>query len=458
MRRSSVVIVLALVLGSLGGMPVSAGGGSGLVQMDPGPGLMSDNVTYVATLPIEAIGARYLVVNNQPRLYVTGASGLVIYDVSNPALPVPLGKLALPHFQNEDVDVSDDGSRVIISTDTATVRVTGASSPGASNGIHVIDTSNPANPRQVGFVALGNHTTTCADPKCEWLYGSGGRIIDATNPAEPKDTSRTWRSGGSGGHALNRDASGLLISDSTPRFVLDVTGQFEEGASYATPKVVATGSPAVVNTPDGLLQHNNVRVGASQWVPRDPTAPDYTNPALRLGELLIGNSESNVRTQCGNNAGGLSSWSMANFDRGHALKQLEVFRPVNGTWVDGNPAINGLGCSGHWFTAHNNMIAAAWYEHGIRFIEVNPATGKFTQKGFFQPVATEAGSAHWIIDDDGTQYVYTTDYARGIDILRFNPAAQPPSEDAIRASWLANLRTVGPAAQAERMLCRLSQR
>ena len=457
MRRSSLMFVLALMLATLAGGPASGGTRAGLVHLDPGPGFMSDNVTYVATVPIEAIGARYLVVNNQPRFYVTGVGGLVIYDVSNPAVPVPLGSLALPHFQNEDVDVSDDGSRVIISTDTAAVRSTGASSPGTGNGIHVIDTSNPANPRLVGFAAVSNHTTTCADPKCEWLYGSGGRIIDARNPAAPVDTGKTWKPSGGGGHALNRDASGLLISDSSPRFALDVTGQYTEGASYATPKEVARGS-ATLKLPDGLLQHNNVRVGAQQWVPRDPLAPDYSSPVLRPGELMIGNSESNVRTQCGANAGGLSSWSMANFDTGQTMRQLEVFRPVNGNWADGNPAVNGLGCSGHWFTVHNNMIAAAWYEHGIRIVQVDPTNGKFTQKGFFQPMATEAGAAHWIIDDDGTHYVYTTDYARGIDILKFDPAAPPPTQEEIRASWLANLGTVAPAAEAERLLCRLSQR
>ncbi|MBW3654310.1 MAG: hypothetical protein KY433_12185, partial [Actinobacteria bacterium] len=48
--------------------------------------------------------------------------------------------------------------------------------------------------------------------------------VDATDPTNPKDTGLKWfRNGVSGSHALNRDASGLMISDSTPRLVLDVT-------------------------------------------------------------------------------------------------------------------------------------------------------------------------------------------------------------------------------------------
>jgi hypothetical protein len=34
-------------------------------------------------------------------MYVTGASGLRVYDVTQPQSPRRLGALALPHFENE---------------------------------------------------------------------------------------------------------------------------------------------------------------------------------------------------------------------------------------------------------------------------------------------------------------------------------------------------------------------
>lgn len=445
MRRSILLWPVALLSLASSGMVPAPADSSGLVYDPPAAGsFISDNVTYLGTVPIEAIGGKMITVGEQQRFYVTGAPGLVIYDVTNPALPIVIGGLPLPHFQNEDVDVSDDGSRVIISTDTANAGPDGKVGTGS---VRVIDTSDPASPRILGHINHSNHTSMCADPSCEWLYGSSGRIYDARDPANIKESGR-WRASGGGGHALNRDASGLVISDSSPRLVLDVSDP-------AQPAVVAEGSVAAEFRPDGLLQHNNVRPDADRWVARDPAAPDYDDPTLRPGELLIGNSESNVRTQCGSNAGGLSTWSMANFDQGQDIQQLEVFRPVNGTWADGDAAVNALGCSGHWFTVKDDMIAAAWYEHGIRFIEVDPATGTFTQKGFFQPVATEAGSAHWVTDAEGNEYVYTTDYARGIDILRFDREAPAPTESEIVASWLANLGRIGVAANAERMLCRI---
>ncbi|HVM29093.1 MAG TPA: hypothetical protein VM433_15655 [Mycobacteriales bacterium] len=445
MRR----LVLSLSAAALAAtaLPVlAASEQSPLVQMPVGSGaFVSDNVTYVGTLPITpGIGGRVLTVGDQQRLYMTGAQGLYVFDLTDPALPLPLGFYHLPHFQNEDVDVSDDGSRVIISTDTA-----GADRNGSTaNGIHVLDTSNLSNIRRVGFINQSNHTTTCADAACNWLYGSGGRIYDATNPASIKHAGE-WKPARledgravSGGHALNRDESGLMISDTNPRLVLDVRVP-------AAPVILAAGS-ATVKTPDGLLQHNNVRIDAEDWVPR---AEGDAAPEMRAGEMFLGNSESNLRPQCGANAGGLSSWNMTDFDKGVDPKQLEVFRPVNGTYADGNPAVNGLGCSGHWFTVRDRMVAASWYEHGVRFIHVDEK-GTFTQKGFFQPVATEAGAAHWVVGKDGTEYVYSMDYARGIDILKFDRDGDVPTQQQFDASWLANLGKEGVMATVERNLCR----
>ena len=443
MRRLSALAVLLLSVSLLGAAPQHRE--LQLVDLDPGAGgFMSPNMSYLGTLVNESpgIGGKVLKVGDKTRFYMTGAKGLSIYDVTNPALPVPLGTLPLPHFQNEDVDVSADGSRVIISADTAAASPTAAT---AGNGIRVIDTSNPMLPKEVGFIKRGNHTTTCADDKCEWLYGSNGRIYDATNPKSITEVGR-W---GDGGHALNRDASGLMISDSNPRLVLDVT-------TPAEPVVLAAGAP---NTKqfgsDGYLQHNNVRPDAEAWVPRE--AGDDAGP-VRAGELLIGNSESNLNFDC-NQAGGLSTWDMRNFDRGAPMKQVDVFRPIQGNPNEnGNPAVNALGCSGHWFTEQDGLVAASWYEHGVRVFDIDEQTLKINQVGFFQPVVTEAGAAHWLTDAQGNEYIYSVDYARGIDILRFDRDGEVPTQAEFDASWMANLGKVGPTAAAERLLCRISQR
>ena len=420
-----------------------------LVQMGPGVGgLMSDNVSYLGTIPLDSpgVGGRVVKVGKQVRFYVTGLKGLSIYDITNPELPLLLGTFPFPHAQNEDVDVSEDGKRVIISADGALL----VPFMLATRGVHVIDTSNPATPRLLGSINAPNHTTTCADAKCRWLYGSTGAIYDARKPANIKEAGR-WKPIDGGAHDLNRDASGLVISDSTPRYVLDPR------KNPSNPKVITSGfsDPDV----DPNYQHNNIRPRAAQWKPRKKGTPGYDSKRMRAGELLIANTETNLDPRCAQHGGGgIATWSMVNFDKGARLKQLHAFRPMSGDYVSqGNPAINVLGCSGHWFTERKNMIAAGWYEHGIRFIKVNPRNGKLNQVGFFQPVVTEASAAYWVGGSKKSEYVYTVDYARGIDILKFDRKATVPSRAEFDASWLANLDQVGKLSERERYICRIAQ-
>ncbi len=469
-----------LVLGVLAAAPAATAGrldnkDASIIWLDPaagakvGPGvsappITSANVTYHGTIPIDSPGVGGEVVNHKngkKYFYATGLKGLSIYDVADPSLPMLVGYLPFYHAQNEDLKVSEDGTRAVISADGGLL----VTLPGAARGIYVVDTTDPTKPVILGSHSDSNHTSACADAKCEWIYGSStGAIYDARNPATIIK-GRQWNLDAAGAevggrHALNRDESGLMISDSNPRLVLDPR------TDPANPVLVAQGSR--VPSADSRLQHNNRRPNAAEWVARDMADPadaietvtvqrparviSVTNqrPVMRPGEIFIGNAESNINPTC-SSAGGLSTWSMVNFDKGAALQQLEVFRPLNGTGADGSPAVNALGCSGHWFTENDGYVAGSWYEHGVRFFDVDLQTGTIDEVGYFQPVATEAGAAYWVDDE----FVYSVDYARGIDILSFDRGAQEPTRKELKASWLANLEASGGLASAERYFCRL---
>jgi hypothetical protein len=122
--------------------------------------------------------------------------------------------------------------------------------------------------------------------------------------------------------------------------------------------------------------------------------------------------------------------------------------------------VNALGCSGHWFSVREKrvgrydgtyLVAAAWYEHGTRFLTVDRRTGKIRQVGYFQPVRGSASAAYWI---RGTHFVYVVDYQRGVDILRFDAQAAPPSKADTTRSWLAKLNTVDTLSRQARYWCR----
>ena len=467
------LLISALASGGLSGAPASASAlGAGDItgvhwDQPAGEFANSTNVYYLGTLATESpgVGGRYLKVNGQPRFYMTGVKGLSIYDVTIPWAPVLMGNLPLAHFQNEDVDVSDDGRRAIVSIDT--VGVSPTSQRAGTGGVYVIDIDEVVpgrvlRPQVAAFIAEGNHTTTCADPACEWLYGSSADLMRVTGRGPGATITRVGPAP-TGGHAYNRDAAGIMISDSGTRLVLDPR------EDPANPRLVTQGK---AKTPTGYLEHNNVRPNALQFAPRDPQNPAdaYTedsfdgSSALRPGELLVGNTESNVNPTC-SNAGGLATWDMRDWDRGAPLNQIDLFQPANGLLAtDGRPPVNALGCSGHWFTVQDNMIAASWYEHGTRFVSVNPTNGQMEEVGWFQPVATEAGAAHWIgkvtVPAIGKtlDIVYNVDYARGIDVIAFDPEGPLPTDDALVGSWLQNLDRAGtgPFATVERYQCSLA--
>jgi hypothetical protein len=448
--------------------------------------IQSDNVEYLGTIPIDAPGVGGQVVvrddlGGDRYFYATGAKGLSIYDITDPELPLLVTTFPFPHAQNEDVKVSDDGKRVLIAADGA---IAVPVNP-VTTGVHLIDVTNPAAPAMIASSSdlvmrrgtargAGEHTAECAVADCSVVYGSSGRIYELALAAGRLTAipNVSWReytdpaTGESGTtsspHALNRDETGLLISDSTPRLVMDPVGLFDPAARPQKPTVLAVGNPG---SGDRLYQHNNRRPSAAEWEARPIGAPVATQsverparsismvddrPVMGPGELLVSSSETNLRPTCGNTAG-LSTWSMIDFDKGAQMVQLETFKPLNGTYLDGSPAVNALGCSGHWFTVSDEFVTASWYEHGVRFFELGLTTGTIDEVGYFQPVVTEAGAAYWVTDE----IVYSVDYARGIDILRFDRDAARPAQAELDAAWIANLGAVSQFATMERYLCRL---
>jgi hypothetical protein len=406
-------------------------------------GFMSSNVRWLANIPVDnpGVGGRVVTVKGHPHLYVTGMKGLSIYNLANPSLPVLMGVAPVPHYQNEDVEVSDDGSTVLISEDD------GISLCAACGFLYVIDASLPRAPHVISVINALSHTVSCGDPHCDWVYASTGKTYDLRDRANPVIAPAGWADGlvfKQRAHNLNRDDAGLVTTDSVPRYILDPR------TDPAHPTVINT---TPVPSGDHLAyQHGNLRPRATEYVPR---APDDVDPALRPGELLLAAGETNQTKTCdGSTNGPFATWSMVNFDRGAAMQPIEVFRPLkNGNWKDSNPAINVLGCSTHWFSERHNLVAAGWYEHGTRFLHVDPSNGHITEVGYFQPVWGSASAAYWL--DDTT--VAVVDYARGVDILSFNRTGNLPTETQIAQSWLAKVHAAPvPAAAAEQWACHLA--
>ena len=101
----------------------------------------------------------------------------------------------------------------------------------------------------------------------------------------------------------------------------------------------------------------------------------------------------------------------------------------NGFYADGKPVAGALGCSVHWFQEHptfNNggLVAISEYEDGVRFLQIE-RDGSIVEQGYFLSLGSSSSSPKWAGKDD---VLYSIDYLRGIDILRWKGEHYVPEE------------------------------
>jgi hypothetical protein len=344
------------------------------VAAEPGPGYFAtDNVEWITTIPIETDGAGARLVGDY--FYVTTSRYLSIYDVSSPEAPVRVGTLPLPQepqFAEEDLDTNGDVLLV-----------------GTLGDVHVINVEDKSNPTITATVTgADEHTISCI-LDCKYAYGSGGVILDLRDPAAPKVVG-DWTKGTAapdGGHDVTEIAPGMVVTSTQPILLLDAR------KDPVHPKVVAMGS-----NEDNRYIHGNL------WPQRG-----------KARYLLVGGETGG---NCGSEGSGqFMTWDTRGWRKHHTFKMVDELAMQNGLPTDGDMPANTF-CA-HWFDTHptyknGGLLAMDWYEHGTRFLKVNKK-GKISEVGYFVALASAASAPYWINDE----ILYSVDYNRGIDILRF---------------------------------------
>jgi hypothetical protein len=376
----------------------------GTVVGDPGPGYFATaNVEWLGMIPFNSgsAGARV----HEDRLYVTDPVGITIYDLEDPTLPVPISFTPSPqqyYFTEEDVDTN--GEILVVGS-------FGEVLPGntPADTVFVYDVSSPTPTAtllgRLSGVDADQHTLSCI-LDCAFVYGSGGAILDLTDPTQPKRVGNWLQAPEvkaakvTSSHDVTEVAPGLVVTSSNPVAYLDVTDPL-------APKVLATGTPG-----DNRFLHGNL------W------------PNGGTDDLLLVGGETFL------NCNTTTSGAFMTFDAREvkaadeavaageprpeaSFRMLDQYRVGTGLYTDGKSPYNQY-CA-HWFTTEpsfdgQGLVAAAWYEHGTRFLDI-AADGKITEAGYFVPLGGSQSAAYFVDDD----IILTTDYQRGIDILRFDP-------------------------------------
>jgi hypothetical protein len=426
-RRSFVAAAILAVSATVlpGAAAPSAAGGA----------LSSPNVEFQATIPDPAIvGARK--VGNI--LYTTSASGLRTYDISA-GIPKPVGALALPHYENENVDTN--GKLLIIVADhfvagesetpsCCTLRNPQTREPiarvplpagnGPTNIMYVIDVVDPAKPtlKSVTLTRSG-HTATCiASCRYVWLSGSGRgvEIMDLADPMHPQ----TLGFFGPSAHNVNVDSAGIAWISAWDGLFAYTTTNPAKPVLIAKRTNPAPGKKDPKAFHNDFIIHNSLRPNAHRTTPTK-----LADNKIDIGEVVLVTEENWMAAGndfCANDGQFQTGW-FHTVNGKPVIEKIDTFKIGQGTLTDATAPAKPAGvvsCSSHWFDEFNGIVANAWYEQGVRFFDVrNPRD--IRQIAYWMPAVSEVWQAMFHLVGT-TMYVYAFDADRGVDVLTINLA------------------------------------
>ena len=369
--------------------------GAAWQQASAGPtpgGLATDNIEHIKHIPLAQNGVGGRLIGKY--FYLQDQNKIMIFDVSKPEDPQMTGFVQMPQeyqFSREDID--GNGNILLVPNTASGVNDGSAPDGSPTNAVYIIDVEDKTNPQIISKVnGAAQHTFSCI-LGCTWAYGSDGNILDLRDPAKPKWVKEKWGEGleANGGHDVDEVKRGFVVTGTQPLMLLDVR------KDPTKPKVLALGK-----NDDGRFIHG------SQW------------PRGGKDKFLLVAGETTFNLRCSERSGAFMTWDASKWKKTHTFEMIDEYRVTNGTYTDGRPAAQ-RNCSSHWFEErpdfkNGGYVAAAFYDHGTRFFEVD-SKGKISEAGYFMGWAGQASGAYWITDE----IVYTVDYNRGLDILRFSP-------------------------------------
>ena len=376
MRRVAIAAFIAAALalsGSAAGEPAVTGFTSGPVE-------------WVTTVPVDAgtaWGGRIV----GDYFYLGSYRHFSIYDVSDPLQPQLMSTTPLvgQGLTMEDIDTNGE---ILILT---------AQRQQAGNELQVWDVEDKTAPVQIAALSgAGDHTVSCV-LDCTWAYGSTPHktITDLRNPANPRIAGSWQGLGVDYVHDVTEVAPGWVVASTDPMLYIDAR-------SPAKPKLVAYAS---MDESLGLPTKQKI-VGSNRW-PR--TAQD---------RFLLVSYETPFSGQCNPSSAMFQVYDASRWRSHKRLTMKDSYSVQNGTYTDGSPPANAVGCSALWFQHHpdfhnGGMVATAFAEHGMRLLDVS-ATGRIEELGYYVPYGGSVSATYWV----GDKVLYSIDLTRGIDVLR----------------------------------------
>ncbi len=473
--RMSIASVAATVT-ALGGAAISAtahdGGGqdvddarSEFLAGDPGPGLTSGNVSFLASFPETAAISGSFSLSTE-HFYVSSLDTLSVFDISKPAAPRIVGTLPNFVFENEAMNYGEQRTRsgrlksqfIMVGADLA------QASPDDPQHVNVdepeliiVDVSDPTAPRIRSRVLAtsSTHTVACVKrTQCDYAYSAGNKqnraakrghfsIFDLRDIDNPKEVdSNPDREGIQGFRSPALEPTPVFTHGAGHKwnfaFTKDIAYHTGSGGTAAFdvsrprhPKLLTT-TNAVAGTPEKSTPWNNF-IHHNSWQPHANRYTPNAAASLENGNVLLVTEEDYEQTDC-SQAGSFQTWKVDSLRRSDAITPLDKVEltdlggPQQGITPDGGF------CSAHWFDYHQSgIVAVAYYNGGVRLVDVRDPKN-IKPFGFAQG-GGETWDAYWVPKRDDrhramverTNIFYSVDAVRGLDAYRVTNLPRKPA-------------------------------
>lgn len=384
-----------------------------VVDGDPGwrptpGGWVAGPVDHLRTLPTEA-GTAIDATLHEDLLYVTSWRSFSIYDVSDPLDPELLSLTPTPgQLLNEEPDT--DGEILLLSHDQQ---------PTAE--LEVWDVRDPRSPELITEFAtqVNQHMFTCV-LECAYVYGARGAVIDLRDPASPVEVG-DWTTTAPYeerlAHAIEEVAPGVVMTGSYPGYVLDAREDPASPSVLATYRSQKDGRRAFALGPDVAMP---AHVEWPQVTAGSSAGARPADAGLVADRFALVSTETPFSGNCASDSGGFATFDTRGWEETGSFEPVDDHRlTANGTFTDGRPPANVVGCSAYAFNVapgygqEGRLVAVAWFEHGLRLLEIDD-DGRISEIGGFVPHVGASAQPVWISDE----IVYVVDLERGIDVLR----------------------------------------
>ena len=364
---------------------------------------MSDNVEYLGSIQQDVgltTGAKVL----GDRMFVTSGKNISIYDITDPAAPKALGGMKV-NVAWENEEVPTNGKVLAVASDFYSVGVPSASRRSRRRAASSSSTcaTRPTSARSARSRSPTTRSSACSTASSSTAAPARSSTRAGSSTAGRRPSSAT----GSTSCGAGRRRAQL------PPHPRDPPGRPADRVPAVRGDLRQRGGRRLARAPQGALHRAGGEVRALRPLAargRRPLRPDRRRAELH--RPLRAQRQRVLRLQRRPRAG-------------RAVDEFEgplaqVPPAGNGVYADGKPVAGALGCSVHWFHEHptfsnGGLVAISEYEDGVRFLQIKP-DGQIEEQGYFLSLGSSSSSPKWAGKDD---VLYSIDYMRGIDILRW---------------------------------------